>query len=172
MTAAGSIRHCAKRVTTRRISCTDPADQHRLLRIIVRLLFGGAGVLAWRRMAASMAKANMTSETCRCQPCHERVSLWSRPSSNQQIIIRQTTALKLSTVYQWPEIAEVGGLAAYGPNYNQLCRQHARQLAKLLQGTKPADNIPSDGLTGSAPIQGRKVSSSVSSNRGSAWSSL
>src|SRR3954469_24236498 len=35
-----------------------PADQHRLLRIIRRLLFGGAGVLAWRWMAASMATAH------------------------------------------------------------------------------------------------------------------
>src|SRR3954464_11319839 len=59
----------------------QPADQRRLVRIIRRLLFGGAGVLAWRRMAAIMAKASMTSETCRCQPCQERVSLWSRPSS-------------------------------------------------------------------------------------------
>src|SRR4051794_6301919 len=58
-----------------------PADQPRLLRIIVRLLFGGAGMLALWRMAASIAKASMTSETCRCQPCQERVSLWSRPSS-------------------------------------------------------------------------------------------
>src|SRR5947209_6928880 len=58
-----------------------PADQWRLLRIIVRLLFGGAAMLAWRRIAASIAKASMTSETCRCQPCQERVSLWSRPSS-------------------------------------------------------------------------------------------
>src|SRR3954464_15429375 len=58
-----------------------PADQHRLLRIIGRLLFWGAGVLAWRRMAAIMAKASMTSETCRYQPCQDRVSLWSRPSS-------------------------------------------------------------------------------------------
>src|SRR4051794_12627226 len=58
-----------------------PADQRRLLRIIRRLLFEGVGVLAWRRMAAIMAKASMTSETCRCQPCQERVSLWSRPSS-------------------------------------------------------------------------------------------
>ena len=58
-----------------------PVDQPRLLRIIVRLLFGGAGMLALRRMAASIAKASMTSETCRCQPCQERVSLWSRPSS-------------------------------------------------------------------------------------------
>src|SRR3954462_13862994 len=58
-----------------------PADQRRLLGIIGRLLFGGAGMLALRRMAASIAKASMTSETCRCQPCQERVSLWSRPSS-------------------------------------------------------------------------------------------
>ena len=52
-----------------------PADQRRLLRIIGRLLFGGADVLALERMAVSMAKASMTSETCRCQPCQERVSL-------------------------------------------------------------------------------------------------
>src|ERR687886_874048 len=58
-----------------------PADQRRLLPIIVRLLFGGAGVFALRRIAASIAKASMTSETCRCQPCQERVSLWSRPNS-------------------------------------------------------------------------------------------
>src|SRR3954449_12387904 len=57
-----------------------PADQHWLLRIIRRLLFGGA-VLALRRIALSIEKASMTSETCRCQPCQERVSLWSRPSS-------------------------------------------------------------------------------------------
>ena len=29
----------------------------------------------------SMAKASMTSETWRCQPCQLRVSLWARPSS-------------------------------------------------------------------------------------------
>src|SRR3954471_16517327 len=58
-----------------------PTDQRWFLRIIGRRLFGGAAVLALRRMAASIAKASMTSETCRCQPCQERVSLWSRPSS-------------------------------------------------------------------------------------------
>jgi putative tryptophan/tyrosine transport system substrate-binding protein len=45
----------------------------------------------------------------------------------------------LPAIYQWPEIAEAGGLAAYGPNYKQLYRQHAGQLAKLLRGTKPAE---------------------------------
>jgi putative ABC transport system substrate-binding protein len=60
-------------------------------------------------------------------------------NANQQIIIQRTAALKLPAIYQWPEIAEAGGLAAYGPNYTQLYRQHARQLVKLLRGTKPAE---------------------------------
>ena len=51
-----------------------PADQ-------ARRLGGGGGVflggtaLAWWRMAVIMAKASITSETCLCQPCQERVSL-------------------------------------------------------------------------------------------------
>jgi len=60
-------------------------------------------------------------------------------NANQQLIIERTAAFKLPAIYQWPEVAEAGGLAAYGPNYKQLYRQHARQLAKLLGGTKPAD---------------------------------
>jgi ABC-type uncharacterized transport system substrate-binding protein len=60
-------------------------------------------------------------------------------NANQRTIIDHTAALQLPAIYQWPEIAEAGGLAAYGPNYNQLYRQHARQLVKLLRGTKPAD---------------------------------
>ena len=44
-------------------------------------IFGGAGAFARWRMTASMAKASIASETCRCQPCQLRVSLWSNPSS-------------------------------------------------------------------------------------------
>jgi putative ABC transport system substrate-binding protein len=58
---------------------------------------------------------------------------------NQQMIIQHTAALRLPAIYQWPEIAEAGGLAAYGPNFSQLYRQVARQLAKLLRGARPAD---------------------------------
>src|ERR1044072_8766656 len=58
-----------------------PVDQPRLLRFIVRLLLGGARIFACWRSGASNGKASMTSETCRCQPCQERVSLWSRPNS-------------------------------------------------------------------------------------------
>jgi putative ABC transport system substrate-binding protein len=60
-------------------------------------------------------------------------------NANQRLIIEQTVAIKLPAIFQWPEIAAAGGLAAYGPNYNELYRQHARQLVKLLQGIKPAD---------------------------------
>ena len=44
--------------------------------------------------------------------------------------------------YQWPETAEEGGLAAYGPSIVQLSRDVlARQLVKLLRGADLA-NLP------------------------------
>ena len=59
-----------------------PTDQERRGALeILGIVFGGDGAFAWWRIAAIMAKASMTSETWRCQPCQERVSLWSRPSS-------------------------------------------------------------------------------------------
>jgi ABC-type uncharacterized transport system substrate-binding protein len=60
--------------------------------------------------------------------------------NNRQIIFERTAALRLPAIYQWPEIAEQGGLFAYGPRIVQLYRDIvARQLAKLLRGAKPAD---------------------------------
>jgi putative ABC transport system substrate-binding protein len=43
-------------------------------------------------------------------------------------------------MYQWPEMAEEGGLAAYGPRIVQIFRELlAPQAVKLLRGAKPAD---------------------------------
>jgi putative tryptophan/tyrosine transport system substrate-binding protein len=42
-------------------------------------------------------------------------------------------------VYQWPEIAEDGGLVAYGPRIVQIFRQLGQLLVKELRGAKPAD---------------------------------
>ncbi len=50
-----------------------PSDQRD--RRALRIVFGGVEALARCRMTAVMAKASMTRETWRCQPCHERVSL-------------------------------------------------------------------------------------------------
>ena len=59
--------------------------------------------------------------------------------ANQKLIIERTAALKLPAIYQWPELAEAGGLAGYGPRLTEVFRQRARQLAKILRGAKPAD---------------------------------
>jgi ABC-type uncharacterized transport system substrate-binding protein len=59
---------------------------------------------------------------------------------NRQIIMERAAALRLPTMYQWPDIAEQGGFAAYGPRLLQLFGEVlARQLAQLFRGTKVAD---------------------------------
>jgi ABC-type uncharacterized transport system substrate-binding protein len=47
--------------------------------------------------------------------------------------------LHLPAIYQWPEIAEQGGLLAYGPRITRTYRQMARQLMRLMRGGKMAD---------------------------------
>jgi hypothetical protein len=43
-------------------------------------------------------------------------------------------------MYQWPEMADEGGLLAYGPRLIQIFREMiARQLVKVLRGAKPTD---------------------------------
>ena len=51
-----------------------PADQ-RAMGLALVFIFGGVNWLARWRTTTIMAKASITSETCRCQPCQERVSL-------------------------------------------------------------------------------------------------
>jgi putative ABC transport system substrate-binding protein len=60
--------------------------------------------------------------------------------ANRQVIIARTAALRLPAIYQWPEVAEEGGLIGYGPRIVQLFRDAlARQVIKVLRGTKPVD---------------------------------
>jgi putative tryptophan/tyrosine transport system substrate-binding protein len=60
--------------------------------------------------------------------------------AQRQLIIERTAVLRLPAMYQWPETAEEGGLAGYGPRIVQLFRDVvSRQLIKLLQGAQPAD---------------------------------
>jgi putative ABC transport system substrate-binding protein len=53
----------------------------------------------------------------------------------------------LPAIWQWPEGAEAGGLIAYGPRLSAVFRQCARQVAKLLRGTKVVD-VPVEQPTG------------------------
>lgn len=58
---------------------------------------------------------------------------------NRRIIFERAAELRLPAIYQWPEMAEEGGLVAYGPRITELFRQRARMVAKVLRGAKPAD---------------------------------
>jgi putative ABC transport system substrate-binding protein len=62
--------------------------------------------------------------------------MFSTPSA---AFIERVAALRLPSIFQWPENAEEGALAGYGPRFTELGRQRARQLIKVLRGTKPAD---------------------------------
>ena len=58
----------------------------------------------------------------------------------RRVIIERAAVLRLPAIYQWPETAEEGGFAAYGPRIIQLYREAmARQLGRLLRGARPAD---------------------------------
>ncbi len=54
-------------------------------------------------------------------------------------IVEHTLALRLPAIHQWPEIADDGGLLAYGPRITLIYRQLARQLIKLMHDVKPTD---------------------------------
>src|SRR5262249_47400036 len=57
--------------------------------------------------------------------------------NNRPIIFERVAALRLPAVYQWPEIADQGGLIGYGPRIVQLYRDvMARQVVKLMRGAK------------------------------------
>ena len=59
--------------------------------------------------------------------------------ANGGLIMERVAALRFPAMYQWPEMAEEGGFAAYGPRLNQLLVLAARLVANLLRGIRPAD---------------------------------
>jgi putative tryptophan/tyrosine transport system substrate-binding protein len=58
---------------------------------------------------------------------------------NRRLIIKRAAALRLPAIYEWPEMAEEGGLIAYGARLTAISRQAARMVIKVLRGTKTAD---------------------------------
>jgi putative tryptophan/tyrosine transport system substrate-binding protein len=57
----------------------------------------------------------------------------------RQLIMDRVAALRIAAIYQWPEMAEEGGFAAYGPTFTELGLELAGQLAKVFRGAKIAD---------------------------------
>ena len=71
----------------------------------------------------------------------EAINFLSSPlfTVNAQTFIEHLTKLRLPAVHQWPELADEGGLVAYGPRFTEVFRQRARMVVKVLRGTRPAD---------------------------------
>jgi putative ABC transport system substrate-binding protein len=55
------------------------------------------------------------------------------------LIFDRMMALRLPAIYQWPDMAEEGGLIGYGPRFTQVYKQWARQIVKILRGAKLGD---------------------------------
>lgn len=62
--------------------------------------------------------------------------------NSRALIFAKVAEVGLPAIYQWPEMAEAGGLAAYGPRILDIYRtQVSRQVIKILRGT-PVAEIP------------------------------
>ncbi len=56
------------------------------------------------------------------------------------VILPRVAALRLPAIYEWAEIGDEGGFLAYGPRLVQIYRDiMARQVVRVLRGTKPED---------------------------------
>jgi putative ABC transport system substrate-binding protein len=60
-------------------------------------------------------------------------------NASRQVIMDRAGALNIPAIYQFPESAEEGGFAAYGPRIEHIYRQIATPIAKLLRGERPQD---------------------------------
>ena len=54
-------------------------------------------------------------------------------------ILDWTVRVRLPVISQYAELAEAGGLMAYGPNIPDIYRRAATYVDKILKGAKPAD---------------------------------
>jgi putative tryptophan/tyrosine transport system substrate-binding protein len=67
--------------------------------------------------------------------------------ARRHLIMERAAAAHLPTIYEFPESAEEGGFAAYGPRRSQLLSEiMAQQIVKIFRGSKVAD-IPVEQAT-------------------------
>jgi putative ABC transport system substrate-binding protein len=58
---------------------------------------------------------------------------------HRQLITDLALKYRLADMHVYREFVDTGGLISYGPNVQQMLRQTARHLAKVLNGEKPGD---------------------------------
>ena len=60
-------------------------------------------------------------------------------NAHRPIIFERTAELRMPAIYQFPESAEQGGFAGYGPRLEEIFQQMAAPVARLLRGEHPRD---------------------------------
>jgi putative ABC transport system substrate-binding protein len=60
-------------------------------------------------------------------------------AAHARLIMERTAAMHLPTIYEFPEVAEAGGFAGYGPRVIQLYLIMVQQVIEIFRGTKVAD---------------------------------
>src|SRR5215831_5538062 len=90
-------------------------------------------ITSGEEIAAAIDKAQASGATA--------LNVFASPmlDGNHQLIMDRVAALRMPAMYQWPERAEEGGFAGYGPSFDHLADLTARFAASLLRGTMPAD---------------------------------
>jgi ABC-type uncharacterized transport system substrate-binding protein len=59
--------------------------------------------------------------------------------TQRKLIVEHAAAHRLPTMYETREFVELGGLVSYGTDFTDLFRQAAGYIAKIMNGTKPAE---------------------------------
>ena len=62
--------------------------------------------------------------------------------ANRQIVMQRVAALRLPTIYLFPEVAEEGGLVAYGPSLVQIFRELVARAARQALARRQTRRYP------------------------------
>jgi putative tryptophan/tyrosine transport system substrate-binding protein len=57
----------------------------------------------------------------------------------RDLIVERLNAARLPAIFQWPDSAEAGGLAGYGPRLSRVIYAGMEMIDKLLRGGRPAE---------------------------------
>jgi putative ABC transport system substrate-binding protein len=90
----------------------------------------GAGLNAYARAFDVLKEARAEALVVPSSP---------RLFQDAHVIIDLAAARRIPAIYEWPDMAEAGGLMAYGPTFAELDARVVSFVQRILNGAKPAD---------------------------------
>ena len=114
------------------ITATDVQNVAQATGIELRITTVGSGGEGYERAFESMAAANVEALF---------VPAFPRFVRDAPRIIELAAKRRIPAVYEWPFLAEQGGLMAYGPTPGELEQRVASFVDRILKGAKPG-NLP------------------------------